>query len=146
MKARRVRQSGLRSLAYQDTPVNKTLKVEHGDMALAIFRLVFFAAITIAVPLRLAHGQASTPPPLANIKPLISNLVPDKKTAITIALAVLTPIYGERQIRFESPFHAKLNESIWYVEGTLPAGHVGGIASIKISRDDARIISILHGQ
>jgi|SRR5882724_3845252 len=72
--------------------------------------------------------------------------VPDEKTAVAIAVAVWSPIYGEGKIKNEKPYKATLNEGIWHVEGTLPKGHLGGVAEIKISKQDAKIISIKHGQ
>jgi len=45
--------------------------------------------------------------------------VPNEKTAIRIAEAVLTPIYGEKQIKSEEPFSAKLHDGVWTVEGSI---------------------------
>jgi hypothetical protein len=109
--------------------------------ALSFFMLAFAAAITDP-----AAGQQSTRPPLANTHPAIQNLVPDEKTAITITIVVLTPIYGERQIKLESPFRARLSGEVWTVEGTLPRNHVGGVATVTLSKNDARILSIVHSQ
>ena len=72
--------------------------------------------------------------------------VPDEKTAIAIALAVWNPIYGEKQIKGESPYIAKLKDGIWYVNGSLKEGWVGGVAEIEISKDDARILRLSHGK
>ncbi|HZP78404.1 MAG TPA: NTF2 fold immunity protein [Pseudolabrys sp.] len=100
------------------------------------------AVFLVAFCLTAAEAQ----PKLANTKPPITNLVPDEKTAVAIALAVLIPIYGQRQIWHEMPFRAKLNDDVWRVEGSLPSGYVGGVAEIEISKEDARVISIIHGQ
>ena len=108
--------------------------------------LLFFALALAASISQPAAGQQSTRPPLANTHPAIQNLVPDEKTAISIAIAVLKPIYGERQIKFESPFRARLGGDVWTVEGTLPRGYVGGVATVILSKDDARILSIVHTQ
>jgi hypothetical protein len=82
-----------------------------------------------------------------NIKKDISqdDLVPDEKTAIAIAEAVLIPIYGKEQIEAEKPFHAKLNDNIWTVEGSLPEGWTGGVAMVQLSKRDARVSKIEHG-
>jgi hypothetical protein len=74
--------------------------------------------------------------------------VPDERTAIAIAEAVLLPIYGEKQISKERPFHAKLNskQQVWTVEGSIRIGSVGGVATIRIQRQDARILSVTHGK
>jgi hypothetical protein len=93
-----------------------------------------------------AAGQDRMSPPLANTRPPVSNLVPNEKTAVAVALAVLEPIYGAQLLKFESPFRATLKGGVWTVEGTLPAGYVGGVASVELSKDDVRIIRIVHAQ
>jgi len=79
-----------------------------------------------------------------------SGYVPDSRTATMIAEAVLVPVYGEKQIESERPFTAKLKDGIWTVTGTLrcPDGRVcdGGVAEVRISKDDARILYMLHGK
>ena len=77
--------------------------------------------------------------------------VPDTKTAIRIAIAVWSPIYGEKQIQEEKPFHAALNHGIWTVTGSLPPSPhgnvmVGGVALAKISKKDGRILQVTHGK
>lgn len=74
-----------------------------------------------------------------------NGFVPDEKTAIRIAEAVLTAIYGEKQIKSEEPFSAKLHSGVWTVEGTIAAGVEGGVAIIKISKTNGTIISVTHG-
>jgi hypothetical protein len=83
-----------------------------------------------------------------------SGYVPDATTAVKIAEAVLTPVYGEKRIASERPFHASLNEDVWTVEGTLycPDGTLstttnmckGGTAVVKLSKTDARILFMMH--
>ena len=46
-----------------------------------------------------------------------NGFVPDSITAERIAMAVWSAIYGESQIRGEAPYHARLRDSIWTVEG-----------------------------
>ena len=79
------------------------------------------------------------------VKPA-AGFVPDQKTAITIAKAVLAPIYGEEQILKQEPFKASLKDGVWTVQGTLPKGMIGGTALAKISQEDARIILVIHGR
>jgi hypothetical protein len=74
-----------------------------------------------------------------------NGFVPDEKTAIRIAEAVLTSIYGEKQIKSEEPFSAKLHNGVWTVEGTIAEGVEGGVAIIKISKAHGTIISVTHG-
>jgi len=73
--------------------------------------------------------------------------VPDEKTAIAIAVAVWSPIYGEKKIKSEKPFKATLTNGVWHVEGTLPIKYAeGGVAEAEISKNDARILRISHGK
>ena len=81
--------------------------------------------------------------------------VPDSVTAARIAEAVLTPVYGERQIISERPFTATLKNEVWTVQGTLhcPDGRGGtsancngGVAEVEISKSDARILGMRHGK
>ncbi len=72
--------------------------------------------------------------------------VPDEKTAIAIALAVWSPIYGDEEIKSEKPFKASLTNGVWHVVGTLPKYTEGGVAEAEISKDDARILRISHGK
>jgi hypothetical protein len=73
-----------------------------------------------------------------------AGFVPDEKTAIAIALAAWIPIYGKKQIDSEKPYNAVLKDGIWTVTGSLPKGWVGGTAEALISRDDGRILKIIH--
>jgi hypothetical protein len=75
-----------------------------------------------------------------------SGMVPDKDTAIRIAIAVLSPIYGADAIRSQQPFIASIKGNIWTVVGTPPKQHVGGVAEIRISKVDGRILYVMHGQ
>jgi hypothetical protein len=79
--------------------------------------------------------------------------VPNAETAVKIAEAVLIPVYGGKQINSERPFKAVLKEHIWTVSGTLYCSDgkggttttcVGGTAEVQISKDDGRIISMMH--
>jgi len=84
-----------------------------------------------------------------------AGFVPDSGTAVTVAQAVLTPVYGKNQIESEKPFTASLHDGVWTVEGTLrcPDGKggvttecFGGVAVVKISKSDGRILYMLHGK
>jgi len=72
--------------------------------------------------------------------------VPDEQTAIAIAVAVWTPIYGKDHVESEKPFHAKLHGGVWTVTGSLPEGYVGGTALAEIAQDDGRILRVIHYQ
>jgi hypothetical protein len=75
-----------------------------------------------------------------------SGFVPDQKTAIAVAEAILAPIYAEKQIASERPFTARLDGGIWTVTGHLPVGWDGGAAEIKIRKSDAKVVSVTHGK
>jgi len=72
--------------------------------------------------------------------------VPDEQTAIAIAVAVWTPIYGKKQIEDEKPYKVILKNGIWTVTGSLPEGFEGGTAEAKISQDDGCILQVVHYQ
>ncbi len=72
--------------------------------------------------------------------------VPNEQTAIVIAVAVWTPIYGREQIESEKPFKARLKNGVWTVTGTLPEGYVGGTTVAEIAQDDGRILRVIHYQ
>lgn len=77
--------------------------------------------------------------------------VPNESTAITIAEAVLAPIYGPELIAKERPFTATLNGDTWTVKGSLPkAGPdeivMGGVAIVKISKRNGCILLVGHSQ
>ena len=72
--------------------------------------------------------------------------VPNEKTAILIAEAVLYPIYGEKKIKSERPFKASLKNGVWIVEGTFnkPKGWLGGVALVEISKESGCILRVIH--
>lgn len=73
--------------------------------------------------------------------------VPDAVTAIRIAVAVWTPIYGEKQIQGEKPFKARLRRGVWTVTGSLPGKEwVGGVVEADIAQKDGRILRVIHGE
>lgn len=73
--------------------------------------------------------------------------VPDAKAAIRIAVAVWSPIYGEKQIQAEKPFRATLKHGVWTVSGSLPnAFTLGGTAMVQIAKKDGRILFVMHGK
>src|ERR1700691_5039173 len=68
---------------------------------------VIYCAVLFSV---LAQAQSYAPK---------DGFVPDPKTAVKIAEAVLIPVYGEKQIESEQPFKAVLENGVWTVDGTL---------------------------
>jgi hypothetical protein len=81
----------------------------------------------------------------ANYRPP-GGYVPDAATAIKIAVAVLKPIYGRKQIQSEKPFHAELRHGVWRVYGYLPPNTLGGVAEADISQKDGTILRVIHGE
>lgn len=76
-----------------------------------------------------------------------NGFVPDAATAGRIAEAVWIPIYGEEKIAQEKPFKVTLKGDVWTVTGKdLPPGTVGGVAEAEVSKRDARILRVGHGQ
>lgn len=71
--------------------------------------------------------------------------VPNEQTAIQIAVAVWTPIYGKENIERQKPYKVWLKEGIWYVAGHLPKNMAGGVAIAEIKKSDAKIVRISHG-
>jgi hypothetical protein len=80
-----------------------------------------------------------------------AGFVPTAKVAVTIAEAVLVPVYGKQQIDSERPFKAELSRGVWDVTGTVacnPPGSIcpGGAAEVKISRKTGEILFMTHYQ
>lgn len=72
--------------------------------------------------------------------------VPDAATAIRIAEAVWSPIYGKDKIESERPFVAELSGDVWTVTGSLPKGWKGGTAEIEIRKTNGTILRVIHGK
>jgi len=82
--------------------------------------------------------------------------VPDAATALSIAEPALIKVYGKRQIDYERPLTATLDDGIWSVYGTLwcqdskgqrtsDVGKcVGGVAVLTLRQTDGKILSISH--
>lgn len=72
--------------------------------------------------------------------------VPNEESAIQIAVAVWTPIYGKKNIECQKPYKAMLKGGIWHVFGHLPKNTPGGVAIAEIQKTDAKIVRVSHGQ
>ena len=102
--------------------------------------MMWFITITVGVCIAVAFADEP-----AGVVPK-DGFVPDAATAIKIAVAVLEPIYGRDKIDSEQPFKAKLESGTWTIMGSLEKGHVGGVALVKISKRDARVVFVTHGR
>jgi hypothetical protein len=71
--------------------------------------------------------------------------VPDQKTAMQVAEAVLVSVYGEGQVKAQEPFRVSLDGNIWTVKGALPHGP-GGNAEIKLSKKDGAVLYVSHSE
>jgi hypothetical protein len=102
-----------------------------------IHRAKLIVAVLCAVSTALAQAPTYKP---------AKGFVPDEKTAIAIAEAVLKPVYGDEQIRSEEPFHATLKDDVWTIDGYIPPEDFGGVATVRLSRTDGRILYMMHGK
>lgn len=75
-----------------------------------------------------------------------TGFVPDAATAIGVATAVLTPVYGPGPIERQKPLLAVLTDDVWSVRGQLADGALGGVASISINQRDGRIVRMTHSR
>jgi NTF2 fold immunity protein len=81
-----------------------------------------------------------------------NGFVPDEKTALVIARAVLSAIYGEENIAKQEPLSISLVNDLWVVNGRLEPRFpfyrpvLGGVARIEISKITGEIIHVSHGK
>ena len=108
----------------------------------------------IAIALMLMFAGCATPPipPDSRV-----GVVPNEQTAVRIAEAVLTPIYGSQLVKAERPYKATLENDVWEVRGTmarplrakiLPSifSIKGGAAIVRVRQSDGQIIETFHGK
>jgi hypothetical protein len=111
------------------------------------YALIFVLVVPFAVSQDRPHKKETR-----GRRPPSGGYVPDAITAVKIAEAVLMPVYGEQKIASERPFTAKLDGDVWTVDGTLYCGDGkigtcdGGAARVKLSKNDARILFMIHYQ
>jgi hypothetical protein len=99
---------------------------------------LFFVFVSLA-----GYSQDAAPPKVA---------VPDDTTAVKIAEKALIPVYGKKKVLSERPFTAQLKDGVWMVRGTLHCPYsqdskvtcVGGVAIVRISQADGRILTMGH--
>ncbi len=119
-----------------------------------VTRLIFVSALLVSVALgartrpqskedpvvvftrrEIAHAKTYRPP---------AGYVPDSKTAVAIAVAVLTPIYGKAKIESEKPWHTGLKDGVWTVVGTFNGKGMGGSAVIQIDKKTGEVLFVTH--
>ncbi|SRR5579884_423335 len=109
------------------------------ESRLSILSVVRYFALLLIISVAAAENV----PQLFNHK---GGVIPDKKTAVRIAEAVLFPIYGEKNIKEQRPYQVKLRDGKWIIDGTHPPhGFSGGSFHIVILQRDARVVEIGHG-
>jgi hypothetical protein len=110
-------------------------------------KLLRLSMVLLVTPLAFSQVDAGYVPK--------TGYVPDSKTAVKVAEAVLIPVYGLKQVELEQPFTATLKGDVWAVAGMLrcpdgkggiTAGCDGVVAVVRISRRDARILYMMHGK
>jgi hypothetical protein len=110
--------------------------------------LALLGGLVLLSPMAVSRGQQSNAGYVS-----AGGYVPNEVVAVKIAEAVLMPVYGEKQIASERPFKATLKDDVWTVQGTLtcPDGKggittfcVGGTATVKLSKVDARVLFMMH--
>lgn len=91
---------------------------------------------------RQANTSYSEEPQKKTVKPM-AGYEPDEETAIKIAIAVWSPIYGKDKVEAERPYKPILKDGVWYEDGSRPKGWgKSGVAEVEINKDDGRIIRI----
>lgn len=78
--------------------------------------------------------------------------VPNAEVAVTVAEAVLVPVYGKQTVASEHPFNATLRRNIWIVQGKVPCEGArdavcpGGAGEVWISERTGQILYMTHLQ
>ena len=81
---------------------------------------------------QLAIRLQPTPQAASCVLDLTNGAIPEQATAIQVGEILLISAFGKDLIEKEEPFHTYLQDNIWTVSGTLPAGTtIGGTAVIK---------------
>lgn len=75
-----------------------------------------------------------------------AGFLPTRGVALAVAEVLLTEIYGKEAVQAQKPFSASLSENVWLIEGQFPGGKFdkGGVATIKLSKLDGRVLYLMH--
>ena len=76
----------------------------------------------------------------------LREMVQNKETAIALAVAVWSPIYGKEKIEKEAPYQVIRVDDYWVVTGSLKKGWMGGTAQAVINASDGCFLNVTHGQ
>ena len=94
---------------------------KHFDMKLCTALLV---VVIMAAGIHITNTAARAQDLKVGIVPR-DGFVPDEKTAIKIAEAVIAPVFGEQTLEEKRPFTAKLVGSDWVVKSAVPKPPTG---------------------
>ena len=72
------------------------------------------------------------------------NMLPDAKTAVSVAEIYMFNVYGREQIKNERPYDVRKYKNYWLVSGSLPEGAKGGVFYILLDQRDGQVISFHH--
>lgn len=75
-----------------------------------------------------------------------AEVVRNAQSAIEIAVAAWTPLYGRAHVEGKKPYHAFLKNGIWHVNGTLPKNTLGGVPVAEIRASDGKVLRVSHGK
>lgn len=114
-------------------------------MKTSLILFVLTIAALIAIALTACESSPRVADSTAIAQPKI-NINLDESSAVQIAEIILVRVYGEQVLQENKPWHVTTTAHTYKIEGTLPEDHLGGVALFEISRDNAEVISISHGQ
>jgi NTF2 fold immunity protein len=100
----------------------------------------FSAFLVFLLLVLCSYGRADKSPLPAQ------GIIPDEVTAVKVAEAVFTPIFGAEEVAKYSPYHARLAKGLWTVYGTLKPGSRGGTPQMTIQKNDGKVIEVWHSQ
>jgi hypothetical protein len=103
---------------------------------------VKLSALLLGMHMLVPSATLSPSPPegvdhkIASFVAEMGDAVPDEETAIRIAKSALAVKVGEKTMRFQEPYHARLEGNKWIVVGDphLPPGSSGGGFRVDISK------------
>lgn len=106
-------------------------------------RLIVTLIMWLGVLFLCSFGLAQAGPSANSYIPP-KGMIPDKETAIKGAEAVLTPIYGEGELKKQAPGTVELKGGRWILHGRLHAAQpAGGGLIIEISKKTGCILRVI---
>lgn len=85
--------------------------------------------------------------PSNDVYELSNGAIPDAKTAAKVGTSILSSIYGEENVKRETPFLTQsLYDKVWLLTGTLNKEGKRGMFYIYIQKSDGRILELGRSQ